>query len=64
MYGGSTTSILVNTPGETASVVTAVEGYAMALALLAPTCRRLKLPGRSATMRVAHGGRLPVRGQD
>jgi putative tricarboxylic transport membrane protein len=30
MYGGSTTSILVNTPGETASVVTAMEGYKMA----------------------------------
>jgi putative tricarboxylic transport membrane protein len=32
MYGGSTTSILLNTPGETASVVTAVEGHAMARA--------------------------------
>src|SRR5688572_29652443 len=30
MYGGSTTSILVNTPGETASVVTALEGNQMA----------------------------------
>jgi putative tricarboxylic transport membrane protein len=30
MYGGSTTSILVNTPGESASVVTAMEGYQMA----------------------------------
>jgi putative tricarboxylic transport membrane protein len=30
MYGGSTTAILLNTPGETASVVTAVEGYRMA----------------------------------
>jgi putative tricarboxylic transport membrane protein len=30
MYGGSTTSILLNTPGETASVVTAMEGYQMA----------------------------------
>jgi putative tricarboxylic transport membrane protein len=30
MYGGSTTTILVNTPGETASVVTAMEGYQMA----------------------------------
>jgi putative tricarboxylic transport membrane protein len=29
MYGGSTTSILVRVPGEAASVVTAVEGYAM-----------------------------------
>jgi putative tricarboxylic transport membrane protein len=30
MYGGSTTSILVKTPGESASVVTAIEGYKMA----------------------------------
>ena len=30
MYGGSTTSILLNTPGESASVVTAVEGNKMA----------------------------------
>jgi putative tricarboxylic transport membrane protein len=27
MYGGSTTAILMNVPGETASVITAVEGY-------------------------------------
>ena len=30
MYGGSTTSILLNTPGETASIATAIDGYAMA----------------------------------
>jgi putative tricarboxylic transport membrane protein len=30
MYGGSTTSILLNTPGESASVVTALEGNRMA----------------------------------
>ncbi|NPU85705.1 MAG: tripartite tricarboxylate transporter permease [Syntrophaceae bacterium] len=30
MYGGSTTSILVNVPGETASVVTCLDGYQMA----------------------------------
>lgn len=30
MYGGSTTSILINVPGETASVVTCLDGYAMA----------------------------------
>ncbi|HEU6441125.1 MAG TPA: tripartite tricarboxylate transporter permease, partial [Microvirga sp.] len=29
-YGGSTTSILVNLPGETASVVTCLDGYQMA----------------------------------
>ncbi|MBO2519926.1 tripartite tricarboxylate transporter permease [Limnochorda sp.] len=30
MYGGSTTSILLNTPGESASMITALEGYQMA----------------------------------
>jgi putative tricarboxylic transport membrane protein len=30
MYGGSTTAILVNLPGEAASVVTCLDGYAMA----------------------------------
>ncbi|MQA62910.1 MAG: tripartite tricarboxylate transporter permease [Actinophytocola sp.] len=32
MFGGSTTSILLNTPGESASVVTAIEGHPMAKA--------------------------------
>jgi putative tricarboxylic transport membrane protein len=32
MYGGSTTSILLNTPGESASVMTALEGHKMAKA--------------------------------
>jgi putative tricarboxylic transport membrane protein len=31
MYGGSTTSILLNIPGETASIVTCLDGYQMAL---------------------------------
>ncbi len=31
MYGGSTTSILVNLPGEAASVITCIDGYQMAL---------------------------------
>lgn len=30
MYGGSTTSILINTPGESGSMMTALEGYKMA----------------------------------
>ena len=30
MYGGSTTSILLNTPGETGSIATAIDGYMMA----------------------------------
>src|SRR5687768_2247791 len=31
MYGGSTTSILLNTPGETGSIATAIDGHVMAL---------------------------------
>ena len=31
MYGGTITSVLVNVPGESASVMTALEGYQMAL---------------------------------
>ena len=30
MYGGSTTSILMNIPGEAASVITCIDGYKMA----------------------------------
>lgn len=30
MYGGSTTSILINAPGESGSIVTAIDGHAMA----------------------------------
>src|SRR5690606_28791935 len=30
MYGGATTSILLNTPGESSSVVTTLDGYQMA----------------------------------
>jgi putative tricarboxylic transport membrane protein len=30
MYGGSTTSILLNTPGESATIITAMEGHEMA----------------------------------
>lgn len=42
MYGGSTTSILVNIPGEAASVITCLDGYQMARkgrAGAAPLCR-------------------------
>jgi putative tricarboxylic transport membrane protein len=31
MYGGSTTSILLNTPGETGSIATAIDGHRMAV---------------------------------
>jgi putative tricarboxylic transport membrane protein len=35
-YGGSTTAILVNLPGESSSVVTCIDGYQMARQGLAP----------------------------
>ena len=38
MYGGSTTSILVNLPGETASVITCLDGYQMARKGRGPRC--------------------------
>ena len=53
MYGGSTTSILLNTPGETASMVTAMEGNKMAksgragAALAARPSRPRRAPGSS-----------------
>src|SRR6476659_5255791 len=31
MYGGTITSVLINTPGESSSVVTCIDGYQMAL---------------------------------
>jgi putative tricarboxylic transport membrane protein len=51
-YGGSTTAILINLPGEASSVVTALDGYQMARqgrAGPALTTRRwaLSLPARS-----------------
>ncbi|MEI6874035.1 MAG: tripartite tricarboxylate transporter permease, partial [Spirochaetota bacterium] len=30
MYGGTITSVLINTPGESASVITCIDGYQMA----------------------------------
>ena len=48
MYGGSTTAILLNTPGEAASVVTALDGY------------RLARQGRAGTA-LAFAGGEPVR---
>ena len=45
-YGGSTTAILVNLPGETSSVVTAIDGYQMAL----PGPRRFGVGDRRARL--------------
>ncbi len=44
MYGGSTTSILLNTPGESATIVTSLEGNRMARnGRGAQRCRQLPL---------------------
>ena len=40
MYGGTITSVLINTPGESASVVTCIDGYQMALQGRAGRCSR------------------------
>jgi putative tricarboxylic transport membrane protein len=58
MYGGSTTSILLNTPGESGSVITAVEGNKMARAgkagaALATSAIGSFLAGTIATMLLA-----------
>src|SRR3954454_1248024 len=55
MYGGSTTSILINTPGESASMVTALEGNKMASAgrggpALAPAAIGSFVAGTLATL--------------
>src|ERR1700745_3438237 len=48
-YGGSTTAILVKIPGETSSVITILDGYAMAQ-------RRARLPaGSVVTLLIAVG---------
>ena len=46
MYGGSTTSILLNTPGETGAIATAIDGHQMARQGRAR--RRARRPPRSA----------------
>jgi putative tricarboxylic transport membrane protein len=58
MYGGSTTSILLNTPGETGTMVTALEGFRMARhgragAALATSAIGSFLAGMVATVLVA-----------
>ena len=58
MYGGSTTSILLNTPGESASIVTALEGNKMARAgrggpALATAAIGSFVAGLAATMMLA-----------
>ena len=61
-YGGSTTSILVNLPGEAASVVTTLDGYQMARrgragAALATAAIGSFFAGTVATFLIARSGR-------
>ena len=64
-YGGSTTSILVNLPGEAASVITTLDGYQMAKqgragAALAASAIGSFFAGTVATLLIAgFGRRLP-----
>ena len=51
MYGGSTTSILMNIPGESASVITCLEGYQMTLKGRAATTRPIALAMSTAKNR-------------
>ena len=66
-YGGSTTAILVNLPGESSSVVTAIDGYQMARkgqagpGLAHPAFRSL-LPGPQACILLPGGGPALGRG--
>src|SRR5258705_1495033 len=59
MYGGSTTSILLNTPGGSSSVITAIEGNKMAKAgraapaLATPAIRSVVPRGRRTPRAVA-----------
>ena len=51
-YGGSTTAILINVPGESSSVVTAIDGYQMARQGRAGAAKRISIAAsvqRSAT---------------
>jgi TctA family transporter len=57
-YGGSTTAILINLPGESSSVVTTLDGHAMARqgragAALATACHRLLLRRHGGDFRLA-----------
>ena len=52
MYGGSTTSILLNTPGEAGSMVTAMEGNKMA--------KRAALARRWLQRRLARSWQAPI----
>ena len=62
MYGGSTTSILLNTPGESATIVTALDGHQMARngragAALATAAIGIFVAGTLATLALSRDAR-------
>ena len=66
MYGGSTTSILLNTPGESATIVTAIDGHQMARkgragAALATAAIGSFIAGTLATIALSASAPLMVR---
>jgi len=65
MYGGSTTSILLNTPGESSTIVTALDGHQMARngragAALATAAIGSFVAGTLATLALTEIGRAHV----
>ena len=64
MYGGSTTSILLNTPGESASVMSAVEGHLMARAGRGGAALATAAIGSFVAGTLATGGAHAVRAAD
>jgi putative tricarboxylic transport membrane protein len=65
MYGGSTTSILINTPGESGSIITALEGNRMARngragAALATSAIGSFIAGQIGTLGIAFVGPIVV----
>ena len=58
MYGGSTTAILINTPGESASMATALEGNKMAKAGPPRPFLAIRLPSREVMIEALSPGVL------
>jgi putative tricarboxylic transport membrane protein len=66
MYGGSTTSILLNTPGESSTIVTAIDGHQMARngragAAVAPAASGSVVAGTRATLALSLTAPLVVK---
>src|SRR5262244_1223164 len=61
-YGGSTTSILINMPGETSSAVTCLDGHKMALKGQAGAALAARAQVRPVGVLLAHGAGTDRRG--